>query len=891
MNLRFHVLFVLIYMMLSIIMSSRSSGGEEGPGIPPDTDGLPIELTSKEREFLALIGASSTITDPPLGPVRSCAEWDESIGVFTLWANAELIDELQEDNDVYILTEDETWWLNWLASNSIPTDNIHFLIAPTNSLYTRDYGPWFIWDANNDFGLVDNIYNRPRPDDDVIPEKIAQEYGVPYYGMDLVHTGGNYYTDGLGNALSTRLVYKENPGKTQAEVLQIMSDYLGISNYMTPEIDVSIEHIDTFGKILAPDRMIWGEFPEFSTPWFYCEAAYKTLKTLESPYGWPYKIERMPLWDYGGSWTAYINALQTNRKIITGKYYTGNDHTAKAIYETAAPGYEVVNVHAGGTTWGDSIHCRTRNFHKGDMIRVYPRPHWEATDDDSIGYEVTTEVITAPDTTLNENPVIKWTTTGGAPFSEAPMYPTVNPDEFRGMIPAQPHGTLVSYYIHARDMEGRTKDYPLVAPQGMFTIEVDDDVTPPELDHDTIHGLTLDDWPFMVEAAAMDNTGIPDLYIEFSIDGDPQPVIPMSRQPGRFVFKGRLDGDVSLGSHVDYRIVALDSASPSNMSTQPPVGWNRFFIEPQNNIVVIELDDSPVSGEVLVDICDDFGMNVHYTTSWPSDLSLYDRALICLGMWPMAKSISYGQANELVSFLSSGGSAYLEGGNAWAQDPQCDFYRAYFGIASASSGASIEAPILGMPASFCEGMQFGYLGENVSSDHLTAVSGSAQGLLECNEQVKAVAFDSGTYKTVAASFQIADLVEDTAPDHIKFLVAHYLRHMGLDIDLIVHSVVYGNRSLALDLFGEADSNYLLFYALGPGYHPLGDAGIVKLDPATLGFLFAGAIPANGQLHVDMILPNDPALSGVEIFLQSCLKESTSGQRYLTNRDRITLNTD
>jgi agmatine/peptidylarginine deiminase len=872
---------VVLCFFVTLFAAAVVQAQEPDSGLPPDTEGLPIDFTPEERSMMNRIGENKYITDPPLGPVRACAEWDESIGIFTLWSNSELIDELQKDNEVYIITENKTWWLNWLSSHGIPTDNFHY------SIYTRDFGPWFIWDGDDEFGLVDNIYNRPRPDDDVIPEKIALEYGVTYYGMDLVHTGGNYYTDGLGNAFSTQLVYKENPGKSHAEVLQIMEDYLGIKWYWLPNISVSIEHMDTFGKVLAPDRFIWGKFPDFSSPWCYCEAAYKYLKTLESPYGWPYKIQRMPLWDAGGSWTAYINALQTNQKIITCKYGTGNDAKAKAIYEEAAPGYNVVNVNAAGTKWGDSIHCRTRNFHKAESIRIYPTPHWESSDDDSNPYSIRAEVIPHPSTTLDGNPVIRWTTTGGAPFFEEPMTPTGNPDEYAGAIPAQPHGTMISYFIHAEDMAGRTKDHPFVSPEGMFVIEVEDDLTPPELDHDAIHGLTLDDWPFIMSCTSVDNTGIPDVYIEFTINGAPQPVVKMTKQKGCFLFEGRMDGAVALGDLIAYRILSVDASTPPNLRSNPPAGWNYFFINPKNAIVVIEKDYSPVSGAALVDICDDLGLNVHYTKDWPDDLSNYDVAMICLGMNPMASTLSYGQANELMSFMNAGGCAYMEGGNAWAQDPQSINYRPYFGIADADSGSKIESPIEGVSGTMTEGMIYGYLGENGSSDHLYPDTG-AQSILECGGQVKAVSYATGTYQTVAASFQVADLVEPASPSHIKYLIACCLQHLGMEIDLIVHSTLEESRRLTLDLSGDPYGFYMLFYAFGPGYHPLGNAGIVRLDPGTLDFLLAGLLPADGKLSFNVLLPDDPALTGVEVFLQGYLEDTGSGQYYLTNRDRITL---
>lgn len=881
----------LILLNLSIALFAFTLVQAQEPDLdsPPGTESLPIELTSKERFMMHRIGENKSITDPPLGPVRACAEWDESIGVFTLWPNSELIDELQKDNDVYIITDYKSWWLSWLTSHSIPLDNIHFLIAPTNSLYTRDFGPWFIWDGDHEFGLVDNIYNRPRPDDDVIPEKIAQEYDVPYYGMDLVHTGGNYYTDGLGNAFSTQLVYQENPGKTTAEVQQIMHDYLGIEWYWVPDINEGISHMDTFGKVLAPDRFIWGEFPEFSFHWCYCEAAYKYLKTRESPYGWPYKIVRMPLWDYSGSWTGYINALQTNRKIITGRYDIENDAEAKAVFEEAAPGYEVVHVNPEGTDWGDSIHCRTRNFHMGDSIRIYPKPHWESTDDDIDPYPIAAEVIPHPRTTLNGNPVIRWTVTGGAPFFEEPMAPTGNPNEYSGVIPAHPHGTLISYYIHAEDKAGRTKDYPFVAPEGMFVIEVANDTTLPELDHDAIHGLTLDDWPYMLSCTSVDNAGVPDLYVDFSINGVPQPQLTLTKQKGHFLFQGMMGGKVTLGDLIAYRIVSVDGSDPANIRSHPPMGWNYFTINPKNAIVVIDMDESPVSGEVLVDICDDLGLNVHYTTEWPEDLTNYDVAMVCLGLNPMASALTYEQANELVAFMNAGGCAYLEGGDAWAQDPQRHIYRPYFGIDGAYIGGNIEANISGISGTMTEGMSFGYLGENNSSDNIYPDVG-AYYIFKCNGYPKAVAYSTGTYQSVAASFQVGDLVESASPDHVKYLVASYLQHLGMDIDLIVHSTLEGTRLLTLHLSGDPNGLYMLFYAFGPGYHPLSGAGIVQLDPGTMTFLLSGVLPMDGKLGFDVRLPDDPVLHGVEIFLQGYLEDMGSTQYYLTNRDRITLKT-
>jgi len=876
--LRIYIRLILFFTVLCV-----------NPGLAQDMKkNLPIELTPEEETLTHLLGLHRTITDPPAGPVRAAVEWDESIGVFCMYEVAGLMDELQEDNDVYIITENQNWWLSWLSSHGIPTTNFKFLIARTNTTLTRDYGPWFIWDGNHDFGLVDIIYNRVRPYDDVIPEKISQEYGIPYYGVDLIHTGGNYYADGFGNAWSSRLVYHENPDKSEDEVNRLMLDYLGITRYITQEVDVknSLQHFDTFGKILSPDSMIWGEFPELTDQKVYTEAALKYFQTLQSAYGWPYKIHRMPLWDFSVSWTAYINALQTNKKIITNKYNTSHDAEVKAIYEKAAPGYEVVNAPLAGS-WHNSIHCNTRNFVKGDTIRIYPMPHWESTDDEANPYLVTAEVIPDNATSLNGNPVIYWTVTGGAPFSGAVMALTGNPNEYAGAIPAQHHGTTISYYIHAEDLTGRTKDCPLVAPDGMFVIRVEDDVTPPELDHDVIHGLTLNDWPYTITCRSVDNTGLSFVTIEYKINGAPQAPITMIREDGTFLYSGTLTGNVSLGDLIAYRVMAADSASPQNTAASPVLGWNYFTINPKNAILVIDLDKLPDSGELLVDLCDDLGLNVHYATAWPDSLSEYDVVMICLGMWFNSISLTYAQANQLVSFLNAGGAAYMEGGNCFAQDTNKDIYRRFFGIAVASSGAPLESPIEGVAGEITDGMYFEYSGDWKSSDHLT-LDPSAHGLLTSDSHIKAVSFSTGTFSTVGASFQIESLVDGDAPSRTKYLAALYLNHLGMDIDLVVHNAPENTRRYTFDLMGDPFANYSLFYALGPGYCPYGPAGIIQIDPGTIHLMLSGSLPAEGNLRFDVLIPDDPGLSGIEAYFQVLMEDTGSNQYYLTNRDRMTI---
>ena len=216
------------------------------------SESLPIHITSEEELHRHLIGQSHRSTSPPQGPIRNPAEFEPVTGVLSRYpfgVSVELIREMAEDVTVWIVvrTSSEQTTVYWyLESRDVNMEHVSYIVAQINSIWTRDYGPWFIVDGAGHQGIVDHMYNRPRPDDDVIPQIIGGEWEIPVYGMDLIHTGGNYLSDGRGVAISTRLVYDENPELTPAQVDSIMKAYLGIERYYAlPYIETGgIHHIN-----------------------------------------------------------------------------------------------------------------------------------------------------------------------------------------------------------------------------------------------------------------------------------------------------------------------------------------------------------------------------------------------------------------------------------------------------------------------------------------------------------------------------------------------------------------------------------------------------------------------------------------------------------------------
>jgi agmatine deiminase len=196
--------FVIVFILIAIFLPTDvlGQGDSDTSRIPSledkileykEMESLPIELTPEEMTRLDEIGIRHKLTAPPPGPARNPAEWEPMTGALIRWPlgiSVALIAEMSEDLEVYTIvadsSEQDSATFDY-QSGGVNMDNVYFILAPTNSIWTRDYGPWFIFNGDGTQGIVDHIYNRPRPDDDSIPQVIGAEWKIPVYGMDLGH--------------------------------------------------------------------------------------------------------------------------------------------------------------------------------------------------------------------------------------------------------------------------------------------------------------------------------------------------------------------------------------------------------------------------------------------------------------------------------------------------------------------------------------------------------------------------------------------------------------------------------------------------------------------------------------------------------------------------------
>ncbi|MEY3444328.1 MAG: hypothetical protein RLZZ519_2609, partial [Bacteroidota bacterium] len=365
--------------------------------------------------------------------------------------------------------------------------NVDFFQAPFNSIWCRDYGQWNIYTHDVDsLALIDWIYNRPRPKDDTVPSSIARHESLPLYQTtvapyDLIHTGGNFMTDGFGTGFSSNLILDENPSHTAAEIDTIMAKFMGINRYvkMTTLPYDDIHHIDMHMKLLDEETLLVGEYPQGVADGPQIEANLQyVLSNFNSIYGTPYKVVRMPMPpdaagrypNNNGDYRTYTNAVFVNKTILVPGYETRYDTTAQRIWEEAMPGYNVefINCNSIIPSLG-ALHCITKEVSASDPMLISHQPLADTYDSQN-PYQVDARIQHRSGIALAE---LYYRTDTLLPFQSVAMTLSNAPNHtWTANIPAQAPGTKIDYYISAVANSGKAQVRPMPAPAGYWSFEV-----------------------------------------------------------------------------------------------------------------------------------------------------------------------------------------------------------------------------------------------------------------------------------------------------------------------------------------------------------------------------------------------------------------------------------
>jgi len=456
---------------------------------------LPKGLTPEEKEQMKnYVFPSSTegVQSPPSFPVRTMAEWETLGGLIITWTSyqsilRQIVDHAQEEVPVYIICSDSNSVKSYLTQGGLPLNNLNFILAPFNSIWVRDYGPWTVYGGGVDsLLLVDWVYNRPRPSDDASPQAFANRYGAVLHETTLepyrfVATGGNFMADGLGTGFSSKLILSENSSKTEAQINAIMSSFMGINRYI--KMDVlpydGIHHIDMHMKLLDEETLLVGEYPQGVSDGPQIELNLQYVRNnFLSPFGRPYKVVRIPMPpdnlnrypSQGGDYRTFTNSVFVNRTVIVPTYDVRYDTTALRIYREALPGYKVVGINSNSIIPASgAIHCITKETGIKDQIHIVHDCVQLLQPVPGLGYPVKAYAKSKLPVT---QALLYYTTDTLTGWNSVPLQ-SLPGDSILAFIPEMQPGMNVFYYFSI-STQRRTVTRPITAPYGYFQFSTDE---------------------------------------------------------------------------------------------------------------------------------------------------------------------------------------------------------------------------------------------------------------------------------------------------------------------------------------------------------------------------------------------------------------------------------
>jgi agmatine/peptidylarginine deiminase len=546
-------IYLFLFLTGMILFPAVQSLSQEYPVTPAI---YTHEMSDQEKALMYLLGTDFKATDPPPGTINNIAEFDHMQGVlirYPFGISYELIAGFSEEIMVTTIVSNvnnQNLVTSQYQSHGVNMSNVNFLIAPTETYWTRDYGPMYIRYGDDEIGIVDFIYNRPdRPNDDLIPQKVAQLLNIDWFGMDLIATGGNYMTDGYGISSSTDLIWNENPTLTHPEIDQLVLDYLGINTYhVVPDPNNTyIDHIDCWGKFLDVDKVLIREVPSTHPQYDEIEATAAYYAAQVSAWGDHYQVYRV--------WTPnnepYTNSLILNNRVfvpITGSQW---DDEAIAAYQEAMPGYEILGF-TGSWQSTDALHCRANGIADLNMLHI---KHFPLLGDQPVqtNYEIEASITAYSGSPIIDNEVKVFYKINGGSQQEIIMTHESG-KVYTAILPGASTGSEIAYYIAATDQSGKTSNHPFIGAADPHVFYVGEQLFP---------GISVN----TTEINAWVNQGNTDIE-EFQISNT-----------GQLDLNYSIDWTSAIFEDYDYTVANSPNQNSWNSNTYTELGWTELIVD------------------------------------------------------------------------------------------------------------------------------------------------------------------------------------------------------------------------------------------------------------------------------------------------------------------------
>ena len=310
-----------------------------------------------------------------------------------IWLN--MVDALNDHENVHLVVADDRQRDHVAAQcqyHGIGLHNVDFYLIPTDDIWARDNGPIFVINDKGGMAVTDWGFNGwgDRFDyklDNQVPAKIAELMDLPIFKAPLVLEAGAVEVNGKGTFLATRSSIIDpyrNPGQSQADIEEVLSQYLGLNHFIwltgagRGECDLWGDetdcHIDIVARFTDEATLLVNWTEDTSDPRSdMCALSYAELQRSTTESGKSLNLVPLPLPQVHQTTTmtkwrkntftdaAYSNYLVANNVVLVPVYGHKNDDRSLKIIGEHFPDREIISIEVVGLIeHGGAIGCVTQ---------------------------------------------------------------------------------------------------------------------------------------------------------------------------------------------------------------------------------------------------------------------------------------------------------------------------------------------------------------------------------------------------------------------------------------------------------------------------------------------------------------------------------------------------
>ena len=294
------------------------------------------------------------------------------------WVYGEIVRRLSQVERVRILVDDRALAeqaRRVLRKVGAQMEALDFYLCPTNRVWTRDYGPIFVKNAQGESALTGWRFNAWAKYDDWIhdaevPEYIAQQLKRPLHRTEMVLEGGSIDVNGAGMLLTTEEcllspVQARNPEMKRPEIERRLREFLGVNRVVWLKNGIAGD--DTHGHVDDLARFVGREVVVVASESDRSDANYEPLReNFEILRATGLKVVKLPMPQplvFAGQRlpASYANFYIANGLVLVPTFNDPNDRVALATLARLFPGREVTGINCTDLIWGlGALHCMTQ---------------------------------------------------------------------------------------------------------------------------------------------------------------------------------------------------------------------------------------------------------------------------------------------------------------------------------------------------------------------------------------------------------------------------------------------------------------------------------------------------------------------------------------------------